>query len=157
MNNNKTGNLVIENARIIFRNFSGKENQFNRKGSRNFCVIISDDAKAKQLSYDGWNIKTLKPKDKDDEPIKYIQVAVNFDVIPPNIYMITRKAKTRLDIESVSVLDFAEIVNIDIIIRPYNWTVNGKDGVKAYLKTMYVTIEEDEFAEKYAEEEHPWE
>lgn len=155
--NNKTENLIIENARIIFRNFSGKETQFNREGKRNFCVIIKDPEKARQLADEGWNIKTLKPKDKDDEPIKYIQVAVNFDVIPPNIYMITRKAKTRLDIESVSVLDFAEIVNIDIIIRPYNWTVNGKDGVKAYLKTMYVTIEEDEFAEKYAEEEYPGE
>ena len=84
-------NIVIENARIIFRNFSGRETQFNRAGDRNFCVVIDDEKMAENLANDGWNMKIRRPREEGDSPLRYIPVAVSYKNIPPKIYMVTRK------------------------------------------------------------------
>jgi hypothetical protein len=145
----KVSNIAIENARLIFRNFEGKEGKYNRAGDRSFCLVIPDEEMANQLSEDGWNVKALAGRDKDEEATYYISVSVNYQNIPPEIYIITRHGKKLMTEDMVASLDYADILEADVIVRPYNWEVNGKTGVKAYLKTMYITIQEDEFAAKY--------
>ena len=45
------------------------------------------------------------------------------------------------------------ILIVDVVISPYYWEVSGKSGIKGYVKTMYVTIQEDVFADKYSEDD----
>lgn len=140
---------AFENVRICFRNFSGKASQYNAEGNRNFCMIFNDQQQAEELAAEGWNIKYLQPRDEDDEPTPYMQVKVAFGQYPPKIVMITSGGQTLLDEDNINLLDTAEIVNVDLIVRPYTWSVRGQTGVKAYVKAMYVTIAEDEFEKKY--------
>lgn len=148
--------VLMEGVRIIFRNFSGKEGQYNREGDRNFAVLL-DQRVATDLATDGWNVKWLKPREEDEgeDPQAYLQVSVNFKGRPPRIVLLTSTKRRNLDESEVEDLDWVDIKNVDLIVRPYEWTVNGKSGIKAYLQSIYVTIEEDALEKKYAEmEEH---
>jgi hypothetical protein len=150
----KDNTVLMEGVRIVFRNFSGKEGQYNREGDRNFAALL-DDSTANAMAEDGWNIKWLKPREVDEgeeeTPQAYIPVSVNFKGRPPRIVLITSRGRTNLDEDSIEMLDWADISNVDLIVRPYEWTVNGKNGIKAYLQSIYVTIEEDALELKYAE------
>lgn len=144
------GTLIMEDARIVFRNFAGAEGMYNREGDRNFCVLLEDDLAADMMQ-DGWNVKRLKPREGEDTGTAYIQVSVGFKGRPPRMVMITSKGRVELDEESVILLDWADIDKVDLIIRPYNWNVNGRTGVKAYLKSIFVVIHEDYLELKYSD------
>jgi hypothetical protein len=151
-----TEQLNFEGAKIIFKNFEGRETKFNKAGNRNFCIVIPDANYAQKLLADGWNVRASKPRDPDEEPLHYIPVAVGFEYLPPKVFLVTNQngveTKSPLGEDTVSELDSADIKYVDAIIRPYNWEVNGNKGVKAYLKTMYAVLEQDPYAHKYAQE-----
>ncbi len=148
----RLNNLVFEDATIMFRNFSGRADKFNTEGARNFCLFLGE-AQAKSMEEEGWNVKRLRPREDDDIPQAYVQVAVEYGKgRPPRVVLITSKGKTDLGSEEVDILDFADVKTIDVVLNPYEWDVNGNKGIKAYLKTAFITLNEDELELKYAED-----
>lgn len=144
---------TLENVRIGFRNFEGREGQYNKSGDRSFAVFL-DIQTAEQMASDGWNIKFPKENpnfvDPDQEPRDaYLQVTVGFDFYPANVILISNGNPTRLSEQEIAMLDWAEIEHVDLVLRPYEWSVNGNSGIKAYLKSGYFTIVTDPFAQKY--------
>lgn len=144
-------NIEIRNAQIGFRNFSGKETQYNPKGRRVFSVFLEPEVGA-TLAKDGWNVKYRDPREEGDPPQIFLTVRVAYAKFPPRIVLIKGKvSKVDLDEEDVHQLDSAEIKKVDLTISPYNWEVGNKRGVTAYLKSMWVTIIPDPFEEDYSD------
>lgn len=140
---------VLENVQIIYPNFSGRADDFNREGNRNFNIILNPEV-AEEMEKDGWAIRWQEPREEGDDPRALLNAIVKFGGRrTPKVVMVTGRGQTVLDERTIALLDSAEIVNVDVILRPYNWTVGGKSGVKAYVKSLYVTIEEDPLEAKY--------
>lgn len=148
-------NITMENVRIVFKNFAGKAGDMNAEGDRNFCIILEDPELVKAMEKDGWNVKYLKPREEGDDPQPYIKAKVKFHAEgqrQPNVVIITSRGRTRLTEDEVAILDWAEIANVDVIITPYKWQLkSGSSGVSAYVKSLFITIREDELEQKYAD------
>ena len=143
--------LIIQDAHILFRNFAGRERDFNSAGDRNFCVLLDKELGA-ILERDGWNVKYLKPREEGEDPRPYLHVKVEYGKgRPPRVLLITSKNKQDLGMDQIEMLDWIDIKHVDLTINPYYWDVNGKQGVKAYLRSIFVTIHEDELDQKYAD------
>ena len=149
------GILQIDDARIVYRNFTGVGSKYNREGDRNFAVVIPNEDLANQLTDDGWNVRIKPPRVDGDDPFMYLPVKVKFSDRGPVVYLRSGRSMNKLDEESIGLIDNIDILSVDMDIRPYDWEVNGKTGRTAYLQSMCVIQRVDRFAEKYAEEEHP--
>ena len=149
--------LTLRNVRIIFRNFAGAPTRFNAAGGKRTFSILLNETEAKELSSMGFNVKALKQRDPDDDPAFHLPVEVSYRVKPPRIVFISNQGRKRtvIDEDTVGLIDYTEIEKIDLTINPYQWEMENARGVKAYLRTMYVTIREDELDIEYNQDFGP--
>lgn len=149
--------ITMENADILWPNFSGSADKFNSEGDRNFNLRLTK-AEADDLAAQGWNVKCKLARpddpDQDGEERCVLKITVKFSNKPPKITMIGNKTKNRTQIteHTAGLVDSADIASVDLSFVPYFWKVNDGMGLTAYLKTMYVVVREDELDAKWAEE-----
>lgn len=152
---NENNHLVIENANVgrgAFRNFAGKKTQFNKTGKRT-CVILLDEENGEKVFNDGWYVRWRDPRDEQDSRVAMLTVEARFDNYPPKVILISSGGRTQLDEDNIDILDSAEIKVCDLILSPYTWVDKdtGKQWLKGFVRTMYVTLQEDDFGGKYAD------
>lgn len=143
---------VIRDARLIFRNFSGRAKDYNNEGDRNFSVII-DPETARAMLAEGWRIKQLKPREEGEEGDFHLKVNVNYKTgRPPRCVMISASNPkgTELGADEVGTFDVVDIKKADLVINgSYSDMAGG--GYSGYLKTAMITINEDELEMEYAQ------
>lgn len=152
----ENGILQVDDAKIIFRNFAGRGDKYNREGERNFALLIPDEELAEMLQNDvnrdgaSWNVKIKPPREEGDTPFMYLPVKVKFNDRGPAVYLKTGNNINRLSEESVAILDDIDIRSVDMDIRPYDDVINDKPFRAAYLQSIHVVQEIDRFAARYA-------
>lgn len=156
MANNRDEEILMEDVEIKWRNFAGNVTEFNKLGYNLFTIVVPDNIDVDQMIKDGWNIK-WKPVDRQDPDAgewPSLEIRVNMDSkYPPKVVMRSEQTKKRtfLTKDLLVELDSADIVKCDIMVGPNHYNINGKKGIRAYLRSMWATVHEDPLDMKYRE------
>ena len=171
---NKTRLLLIDDARITWKNFSG-ERDLNGKGERSFGLIIPDrvfdhdeDGNpitiAEALQNDtnqygvGWNVKIKAPRVEGEAPYMVLPVKIKYrNGRGPEAHLKSCGRTIDLTEDTIHRLDHINYSRIDMDIRAYDGRFRdvGDPYRTAYLDAIWVEHDVSRFAARLAEEEYP--
>ena len=174
------GNLNVEQAGMIYKNFRGNPTKVNPAGGkRTFSLVLTKEL-GERLDGMGWNVKVKEVRDQlgegeftrtvswsdymdnyqgqFDHALVYTEIVVNENSeYPPKIYKISEfngeKTMALIPPEQWGRLDESELINVDVVIHPYTHgrSIANPDAKKGYLKTMYaMAVPVNDFGGKYA-------
>ena len=153
----QTNTVTLNNVGIIFPNFAGRTDQYNKNGVRSFSVSISHET-AEAMLADGFNVKFPKPNpeiDPDDDrrlPTLNITVSNDHDNIPygVRIFLVDGETEQRIDNNNLDMFDMLDGLDIDyanVKFSIYDWSVNGNSGRKPYLQSLQIFLKDYSFGE----------
>ena len=175
------GNLNVERAAMIYKNFSGKPTRVNPQGGKRTFSLVLNREFAEKLNDMGWNVKVKEVRDQIaegemtrtvgfqdyianyqtefDHALMYTEIVVNENSeYPPKVYKVSEfngeKTMAIVPPDQWYRLDESELMNVDVSIHPYTHgrSIANPDAKKGYLKTMYaMAVPVNDFGGKYAE------
>ena len=174
------GNLNVERAAMIYKNFSGKPTRVNPQGGKRTFSLVLNREFAEKLNDLGWNVKVKEVRDQlaegemtrtvslqdyianyqteFDHALMYTEIVVNENSeYPPKIYKVSEfngeKTMALVPPDQWYRMDESELMNVDVSIHPYTHgrSIANPDAKKGYLKTMYaMAVPVNDFGGKYA-------
>ena len=146
-----TGRYIIKNARILFPNFAGEEQDYNPAGKRNFRLVV-DEALANELQDRGLHVRTREPLNEGDEAQYFVKIGVYRDA---DIRLLSGRVMTALEIDDFDVVDKefrrGHVKNREIGLE-FHVSVNTKvrnGSPYARLDTAVVPIGRSRLLEEY--------
>lgn len=141
-------NIEILDARLVFRNFSGREDKFNVAGKRNVSVVLSPE-QAADLKARGVNVRTREPRNEEEDEFHTVKLNIPFHSKgrPPRVVMVSETQQTDMTEDTIHILDNIDIISADVQFRLWEYDP-GK--FSAQLVKTYIKIREDRMDQRYS-------
>ena len=126
--------ITIKDARLIYKNFSGAPDAFNRNGVQpNFSVVIPEE----DVGYyrDDLLLNVKERITKEGDVFHYLRIKVGKYA---EIYLGDDGTNlSPLDPSEYPMLDQIRLSKCDLSISPSSYTSGGKTGTTVYLSEMF--------------------
>ena len=130
--------ITIKDARLIYKNFSGSPDAFNRNGVQpNFSVVIPEE----DVGYfrDDLMLNVKERVTKEGDVFHYLRIKVGKYAC---IYLGDDVgALSLLEPDEYPKLDEIRLSKCDLSISPSSYTSGGKSGTTVYLSEMFALKE----------------
>lgn len=131
--------------------FDGREDVYNTPGDHNFTISLPEDI-AKEMASQGWNVREREGREEGDPPEWTLECKISDKFGVPPIFFIKRGRKFRIEaLEELREVRRDSCSKLNVILQPSPWTNGMRSGITAYVKEMYVEINESRFAAEYAD------
>lgn len=112
-----------------YRNFAGVATKFNAEGHRNFNILLSAK-QAEEMLADGWNVKTLQPRDESEDVKYFVKINVGWNTsqrdgrrFGPTVKLHTpdNPDGVELDEDNIGLLDTTWLKGCDITVQAHDY------------------------------------